>query len=662
SSARIESDGYNIILQGDIVHFVEMASEERRMLIEEVAGISVYEEKKNKALNELGRVDERLREADILLTERKTHLKELKDDRDQALKYKEVTDKLKAQKATLVHLQLEKKEQVYSQNLKQSGKEKEDIQKTLADIESLKTKAGQKKGEISAINEEIEKKGEKEQVKMHRDIENAKVHLATSKQRLETCKTELAKLSNRESQLQKDKTELEEKASQFEEQKKSLQKEMQTKKKELQKFESNIAAFRDKHKLEDLGNLEQEMEAFDKDIDAKQAELQVLVEQKQNLMRDQDRLELQIRNVDEKIEKVTQLEKDNQSELESIKAKRNNFKKIVLELNQLISQDSGLAAQIGGLKKDVARAEEELSKLRARAIGLRERLGGSNRAVKAILENKSKFKGVIGTVVELGKVQSKYSMALDIAAGPRAMSIVVEDDEVASDCIKYLKNAKLGTATFLPLNKIKGRKEDEIPSIVLKSPGVHGKAIDLISYDAKFSAVFSYVFGNTIVVDNIETARKIGIGKARMVSLDGDLAEISGAMIGGFHAKKETLGFQEEDISNEMNKLDEKLAELQTKLEDTENIKQKNEEKITKLRNQKAEMEGEILKAEKGISLGSNDTDISKKQKKELDALMSEQAKKLRAIEMTVSAQSSALAQLKIKRQSIRNEIGQLRS
>ncbi|MEK6967884.1 MAG: chromosome segregation protein SMC [Nanoarchaeota archaeon] len=663
SSARIDYDGYNIILQGDIVHFVEMPSEERRMLIEEVAGISVYEEKKNKALGELGRVDERLREADILLTERKTHLKELKDDRDQALKYKEVTDKLKAQKATLVHLQLEKKEQIYQQNLKQSENEKGDIQKNITDIETLKTKAGQKKGEIAAINEEIEKKGEKEQVKMHKEIENAKVQLATNKHRLESCEKELTKLGTRETQLQKDQTELGEKTEQFDQQKKDLEKERQLKKKESQRIEASIATFREKHKLEDLVHLEQQIETFDKDIDTKQAELQGLVEQKQNMLREQDRLDIQVRGIDEKIDKISQLEKESLDELESIKKKRTEFKKLILDLNLLISQDSGFAAQIGSIKKDITKSEETLSKLRARAIGLRERLGGSNRAVRAILENKSKFKGVIGTVIELGKVESKYSLALDIAAGPRALSIVVEDDEVAATCIRYLKTNKLGTATFLPLNKIKGRKDEELPATIIKTAGVFGKALELVKFDPRYSTVFSHVFGSTIVVDNIETARKIGIGKARMVTLDGDLAEISGAMVGGYQARKgESLGFQEEDTSKEMSIAEGKLSLLETQLEDTEKIKSKNEEKIAQLRTQKAEMEGEILKAEKSLSLEASDTEVSKKQKKEMQTQFDEVSKKLRSVELTVSGQSSALAALKTKRQMVRNEIGQLRS
>ncbi|MFC1697866.1 AAA family ATPase, partial [Nanoarchaeota archaeon] len=109
SAAKINPDGYNIILQGDIVSFVEMSTNDRRKLIEEVAGISVFEDKKNKSLKDLEKVDNNIREAEIILTERETYLKELKKDRDQALKYKDLNEKINSNKATYLWIQIQKK-------------------------------------------------------------------------------------------------------------------------------------------------------------------------------------------------------------------------------------------------------------------------------------------------------------------------------------------------------------------------------------------------------------------------------------------------------------------------------------------------------------------------------------------------------------------------
>ncbi|MDD3174844.1 MAG: AAA family ATPase [Candidatus Nanoarchaeia archaeon] len=102
SMANIDPDGYNIILQGDIVRLIEMTTNDRRQIVEEIAGINVYEDKKNKALRELERVDTKINEADIILVEREAYLKELKKDRDQALKFKELEERKKRNKKTLL--------------------------------------------------------------------------------------------------------------------------------------------------------------------------------------------------------------------------------------------------------------------------------------------------------------------------------------------------------------------------------------------------------------------------------------------------------------------------------------------------------------------------------------------------------------------------------
>jgi len=109
SIARINPDSYNIILQGDIVKFVEMHPNERRELIGEIAGISIYEERKHKAVLELQKVDEKLKETEIVLAERNMYLKELKKDRDHALKYQDMSEKIKVYKASYLKLQIDKK-------------------------------------------------------------------------------------------------------------------------------------------------------------------------------------------------------------------------------------------------------------------------------------------------------------------------------------------------------------------------------------------------------------------------------------------------------------------------------------------------------------------------------------------------------------------------
>jgi len=165
-------------------------------------------------------------------------------------------------------------------------------------------------------------------------------------------------------------------------------------------------------------------------------------------------------------------------------------------------------------------------------------------AVKAVLEKRSEFGRVYGLVAELGDVSEEYRLALEVAAGANLSSIVVEDEEVARRAIEYLREHRLGVATFLPLNKVHGRGITAEAQSLLQESEVYGLALSLINFDQKFFEIFSFIFGDTLVVKDLMAARRLGIGVARMVTLSGDLVEKTGMMKGGYrHRKYSSLTF-----------------------------------------------------------------------------------------------------------------------
>ncbi|MCH7541661.1 hypothetical protein IH981_02705, partial [Patescibacteria group bacterium] len=171
-------------------------------------------------------------------------------------------------------------------------------------------------------------------------------------------------------------------------------------------------------------------------------------------IREKDGILHEISTIDAQINKVLDVEKENKKRLEEVKSKRNEFKKLTLELNKKLEEDSSLAAQLSNARKNIYNANEELEKLKAKHISTKE-LSYADVAIKRILQLKKP--GIYGTVAELGNVKSKYSLALEIAAGQKLKNIVVEDDKIASESIKYLKDNRLGVVTFFPLNKIKSK-------------------------------------------------------------------------------------------------------------------------------------------------------------------------------------------------------------
>ena len=186
AQAGIDPYGFNIVLQGEIQSIVKMHPEERRKIIEEVAGISVYESRKEKSLHELDKTDERLKEISTILRERTTFLRNLDRERMQALKFKEFENTIKRCKATISHKKIEEKkreigavEKSMEENMKHKDKKMENSEKLQKDSEELADKANQ-------INKHIQKATGLERDTLHNQIANLRADVEGLKVRKES--------------------------------------------------------------------------------------------------------------------------------------------------------------------------------------------------------------------------------------------------------------------------------------------------------------------------------------------------------------------------------------------------------------------------------------------------------------------------------------------
>ncbi|MBI2101051.1 chromosome segregation protein SMC [Candidatus Woesearchaeota archaeon] len=660
SLAKIDPDGYNIILQGDIVKFVEMHPEDRRKLIEDIAGISIYEEKKHKAMLELDKVEQHLRETELILTERSTYLKELRKDRDQALKYKEMSDKIKQNKASYLKIQIDKKDAEKNGIRGKIDSGNNELSALREKIGKLKAENEDKKRQIESISREIEEKGEVEQLKLNKEVETLKIELTKHNSRIDTLKNEVSKIKQRRNDLEGNIQDTERKIAQLTGEKKDYEAQITSKEKDRHIISGKILKFKEKNKLDSVAGIEKQVEEIDKKAEELQKEITALREGQHTLIREKDRMGHEISVIGDRIKKVIDVEKEHAQQLSSLKGKRQLFKEATLELNKCLDDDSGLAVQLSDARRKLNAVNEDIAKLRAKDITIREVARG-DLAVRKILELKGKKEGIYGTVAELGNVSSKYAVALEVAAGPRIKSIVVENDRLAAELINYLKQNRLGTATFLPLNKISSREAGDDAKKLVGAKGVHDLAINLVSYDQKFRKVFSYVFSDTLIVDDIHVATRLGIGKAKFVALDGDIAEVSGAMHGGFRErKKEAFGFKEREVAESLGESEKKAGELESLISALEKRRNENEARITELREKKAVFEGEIIKSEASMHLESGDAETSMQQQRELEAKQKEIDGEISKISGKISECNREMTGLKIEKQKLRNEIAQL--
>jgi len=638
SAAKIDPDGHNIVLQGDIVSFMEMKPEERRELIEEISGISIYEDKKQKAMNELEKVDSKLNEATIILTERETYMRELKKERDQAEKYKGLEGNINSNKATYIHLQIKEKEEKMDEIEKRLKEQQNEVGRYENELTELTELIAKRKEEITSINNDIEEKGEVEQKKIAVDIETLKTDLVKNTLRLDACKNELIKIESRKKQLESDLSETSKKLDELKDKRSSIEREIKTLSIEDARTSEEISKFKEKHNLK--YDIVKNIDEIDSSLDSYQNQLNEIMLKKQEKQRELDKILFEISSL-----KIT----ENKEKLDELKNLRGNFKDITSELSKSLNELDATASQLGRTRKSIIELNEKLAVLNAKNIGLKE-FSSFDIAIRKVLDLKEK--GVYGMVSDLARIQSKYSTALEVAAGPRIKSIVVDSDLTASKCISYLKDNKLGVVTFLPLNKIKSKPIPNEISPILSMPNVNGLAVKLIEYDNKFKDIFNYVFGSTVVVNDIATARKIGIGRARMVTLDGDLLETSGAMIGGFRRK--TLSFKEKDFDANIESLNAELEKNKKLLDILENNEDGLNEKIKGLRNKKATLEADILKFEKAYGI----SDLEELKEKQSSLLEKEKDlnKWLKSYENDGSSIASEVNKLRLLKSKIKEK------
>ena len=202
AQAGIDPNGFNIILQGEIQNFVRMHGEERRKIIEEVSGISVYEIRKEKYLKELNKTEEKLKEVNSILKERTSYLNNLEKERQQALRFKKLEKDAKKFKASIIYHDLKhKKKEMEGINLEISKKNKE-TERVKKIISNIRLSIDNFESKINSINSTIQKSTGLEQEKLNQEIANLRAELAGMNVKYENYEKKLFEISTQKQNLQ----------------------------------------------------------------------------------------------------------------------------------------------------------------------------------------------------------------------------------------------------------------------------------------------------------------------------------------------------------------------------------------------------------------------------------------------------------------------------
>jgi len=582
----LEESGHNVIAQGQVQRFTDMNAKERRGIIDQIAGISEFEDKKKEALGELGKVEQKVNDATIVMREREGFLTELEKEKDDALKHMDATNRLRLSKCSLINLELGKVDadhtKVSEKYLTLKAKEDE-IKRSSEELDKKIASLEQRKSEIvTKINEE----GERKKSGLAKEVQDLHTAISVSQATSAEKAKETEHLKAKVKSLDSERKELESKLSKFQEDAKGL-------KSQISEFESTILAFakekdialKDAESLgKHFGDIRKKVSDLSKKIDDKRASCISAEVEAEKLKAKKGLLEAEL----ERMQAPSASPDDaRRSDLHSqLKALNDELASLDSQLEKLFSDEKSLNKKLPELEKKFLEARDKYTTAAVKISAMRET--PEQQAVTAVIELKERgmLPGLHGTVGELCKFKDDVAVAIEASAGNRLNYVIVESADVASKAIEYLKQRKLGRCTFIPLDK-KPFTLSEDARALAKKEGSDGFIIDFVQFNPMYSPAYQYVFGDTLLVDSINAAKKIGIGRIRMVTAEGDLLESSGVITGGTFARK-SGGLREKA---EADKLRAELDSMKEERDALTNSLYSLRESMNKLRKERGEAE-----------------------------------------------------------------------
>ncbi|MDB4602738.1 AAA family ATPase [Euryarchaeota archaeon] len=538
AEAGLHGDGYNIVLQGDVTNLASMTPHKRRGVLEEVAGVTAYDDEIRRANNQRKVVENNIETIDLFEEEQKTRLKGLEKERQQALKFKDLKDELDLNKVVLQ----QSRHRNRLDEVRLLGEERSSYSEQITGL-TENIRAGNQN--LGNFDEEL--------VQIGNDLDDimsgdARELLDTIRQHEIDIETNSDRVGDQLKIIESTEEDIEvirEDYESAENAREAGQEELNQAKESLLKADSDLvqAASDEKQAREAI----QSGDRHGRDLNRALGQATDLVAEKHqeySIARlESDRAEQtaqisfeKLADLEEEYEQATLNRDDLTLVGEEIQGGGGQVDRTALanELQRLTKQEIGLREDRDRSEVKARDAEVELAKARARQEAKANRPGSAiTIAALTKLRQSGEIKGILGTLGELcSPKDAAHEDALALALGNGLRSIVVTNDEVAAECIKWLRLNVGGRATFLPLNKLNVSRPQGRTLIVARNQGVLGFAHDLLDYDLEVDIAVRYASRNTLIVQSMDVARK-NMGGVRMVTLKGDIIEGSGAMTGG---------------------------------------------------------------------------------------------------------------------------------
>ena len=576
----IGKDGYSIIGQGKIDEILSNKSEDRRNIFEEAAGIVKYRTRKQESEKKLERTKLNLLRINDILSEIETNIEPLKVQSEKAKKYLNLREELKTIEIGLFLYNIEKYKNSLEEIVKDEEVYKEQCNQEEGKLERIKALKEELKTEIDEITVTIEEmsnigfESQKEIEMLNSDINVANTRISNNNENSKRYEKEIEEASTRLEELQQ---EMEQRQAKRENLK--LNKE---------KFENEL-----KEKEEELEKITKKLSAKDLEIQGYKAKVEENIDKKYELQSDINTQDINFENFEKRQKQIKNEIDSNISELDGTRLQKediaknfytieNKRNKILGNLEEINKKKEESDKKIKTYEMNINNYQNEMrikeSKLKF-LIETEKEKEGYIKSVKSLLKDcesiKELGKGMHGVLANVIEVPEEYQTAIEMCLGASLQNIVTETEEDAKKLVEHLRKNNLGRASFLPITSVRGKKIDKIKG---HEKGVIGIASDLIKFSKKYEQIILNLLGRTVIVDNMETAIKVAKQNGysfRIITVEGDVINPSGAITGGSVAKKTVnilgRGREIEKLEKEIKKLKEKIEEIEKEKQEYEN-------------------------------------------------------------------------------------------
>lgn len=565
----IGKEGYSIIGQGRIDEILSRKSEDRRQVFEEAAGIVKFKARKEEADKKLQRTLENLERVDDILDELTKRLKPLEEQSRNARVYLELSTELKDLDLNLFLIRSDRARA----RLSELESELLTVQTILADTESALTDKTTRRDETQNRIDQLEEAITKARTELMECAE----HVHESQKKLSALQSRRETRSENRQRIVREQEEAQERLAEIEKDHARIQADVekqhsliadaeqilratqeaaekaQTKEKEADAaLEAQKAAVIDQmNRLSDVRNDKTRLNTMQGQMETRLTE----IEESSGALQEQ---EAALKEALDAVETQLQTETQHQQQCEE-------------NLTQARQASDEADTAYANLRADVEKQSADMQAAASRHNVLTEMtrdMEGYNMAVRRAMTYAKQrgLKGVKGVLAQLMTVPQAYETAIDMALGAAQQNIVTDTEETAKELINYLRQNRLGRATFLPMSAIRGKTLYGNERNALKLPGCLGVASELVQCAPEYRGIVENLLGRTVIADNLDHGIPImraGNHAFRLVTLEGDVMHSGGSMTGGSaQSKVSNLLSRERELKELTAKLQTGRAEL----------------------------------------------------------------------------------------------------